>query len=46
MIWAVVIADGSVDKFEERFALQMKNRFKLTDEQAKGARQMAEQGEV
>lgn len=46
MIWAVVIADGQIDKFEERFAKQMQNRFKLSDEMAAEARGMAESGRI
>jgi uncharacterized tellurite resistance protein B-like protein len=40
MIWEVVEADGTVDKFEQRFAMQMKNRLRLSDEEAEEARQM------
>lgn len=32
MIWKVVLADGGLAKSEERFALQMKNRLRLSDE--------------
>lgn len=46
MIWKIVLADGAVDKFEQRFAVQMYNRFQLTSEQAEAARSMAERGEV
>ena len=46
MIWNVVIADGRIDKFEERYAVQMKTRFKLSDEQALEARKLAEQRKV
>lgn len=46
MIWKVVLADGTVDKFEQRFAVQMYNRFQLTQEQAEAARAMAERGEL
>lgn len=41
MLWRVVLADGKVDKFEERLAVQMKFRFQLTEEQAEEAKQMA-----
>ena len=44
MIWKVVLADGSVDKYEERLAVQMKSRLQLSDEQAVEARRMAESG--
>ena len=42
MLWRVILADGKVDKYEERMAIQMKCRFQLTDEQAAVARRMAE----
>lgn len=41
MIWKVVMADRKIDKFEERFAEQMRNRFKLSPEAAAEARQAA-----
>lgn len=40
MIWKVVEADGTVDKFEERFATQMKFRLQLSDELADAARSL------
>jgi uncharacterized tellurite resistance protein B-like protein len=46
MIWTIVMADGKVDKFEERFALQMQNRFQLTPEQAAKARSIAGKGKA
>ena len=46
MIWKVVIADGQVDKFEDRFATEMKFRFKLNDDQALEAMQLAEAGRI
>lgn len=46
MIWKVVIADGKVEKFEQRFAKQLQARFKLSDEQAERAGKMAAAGEV
>ena len=42
MVWKVVMADGKIDKFEQRFAEQMRNRFQLTVEQAEEAKQMAQ----
>ncbi|MCB0334113.1 MAG: TerB family tellurite resistance protein, partial [Bdellovibrionales bacterium] len=42
MVWKVVLADGKIDKFEERFAAQMKTRFMLSDEQADQARAAAQ----
>lgn len=46
MIWAVVFADGKVERFEERFAKQIKTRLQLTDEQAEAARKSAQAGKV
>lgn len=46
MLWKVIIADGTIDKYEQRLATQMKFRFKLSDEQAAEARKMAEGGEL
>ena len=46
MIWRIVLADGKVDKFENRFAVQMFNRFQLSEEQAEAAKEMAVQGQV
>ena len=44
MIWNIVLADGKVDKFEQRFAVQMYNRLQLTADQAASARALAESG--
>ncbi|MBX7144201.1 MAG: TerB family tellurite resistance protein [Oligoflexia bacterium] len=44
LLWKVVIADGKVEKFEQRFAVQMRNRLQLSEEQAEAARRLAEQG--
>ena len=44
-IWPL-IADGAVQKHEQRLATQMKFRFQLSDEQADEARRMAESGAV
>ncbi len=44
MIWTIVLADGKVDKFEQKFAVQMYNRLQLTADQAAEARKMAESG--
>lgn len=43
MIWQVVLADGKIDRFEERFAVQMKTRFKLSEEDLAEAKIMAEE---
>ena len=44
LIWRLVLADGQIDKSEQRFAVQMQYRLKLTDEQTQAARTLAEQG--
>lgn len=46
MIWRVVIADGKVENFEEKFAVQMQYRFQLTEDEAYAAREMVETGKV
>jgi len=46
MAWKVVVADGSVDKFEERFATQLKYRLQLSDQDVQEAKTLARQGEV
>lgn len=43
MIWQVIKADKKVDKFEKRFAEQMKNRLQLSNEQAAQAIKLADQ---
>ena len=46
MLWKVVKADGKVDRFEERFATQVKFRFQLSEELAEEARAMAKEGKI
>ncbi|MDC0357192.1 TerB family tellurite resistance protein [Oligoflexia bacterium] len=46
MIWKVVMADGKIDKFEQRFATQLKSRLQLSDEEAEAAGAMVDRGEV
>jgi len=46
MVWKVIIADGQIDKFERRFAVQLQNRLQLTEAHGEQARQMAEGGKV
>jgi uncharacterized tellurite resistance protein B-like protein len=46
MVWKVVLADNVIDKFEARYATQLKFRLQLTDEHAAQAKQMAESGKV
>jgi uncharacterized tellurite resistance protein B-like protein len=41
LIWRVIMADGKIDKFERRFAAQLKSRLQLTDEQEARARKLA-----
>ena len=41
MLWKVILADGKVDKFESRYATQLKFRLQLTDQEAKDAYDMA-----
>lgn len=46
LLWKMVLADGKVERNEERFTTQMRFRFQLSDEQAQFGRQMVERGEV
>ena len=46
MIWNVVYADGKVDKFEQRYAAQLKSRLQLDDEQAEQAKRNGESGKI
>ena len=46
MLWRVVVADGQVDQFEQRFTTQLKYRLQLSDEDVAAAQQMARRGEV
>lgn len=46
MVWKVVLADGKIDKFETRYATQLKFRLQLTDQEAKEAHEMALCGAV
>jgi uncharacterized tellurite resistance protein B-like protein len=41
MVWRVILADGIIDKFETRFATQLKFRLQLTDAQAEQAKATA-----
>ncbi len=43
MIWQVVYADGEVERFETRFATQLKFRLKLTDEEEREAKKQAKE---
>lgn len=45
-VWKVVLADGRVDKFEQRFATQLRFRLELTDEQLERAKHLAETNKV
>lgn len=46
MLWKVILADGKVDKFETRYATQLKFRLQLTDQEANDAHEMALRGAV
>jgi uncharacterized tellurite resistance protein B-like protein len=46
MLWRIVCADGEVEGFEKKFAVQMKFRFRLSEELAEEARHMALEGRV
>lgn len=45
-VWKVVLADGRVDNFEQRFATQLRFRLQLSDEQLERAKQMAETNKI
>lgn len=45
-IWKVVLADGKIEKDEERYTVQLKNRLRLSDEQADKARKLAFSGDI
>jgi uncharacterized tellurite resistance protein B-like protein len=42
MIWRIVLADGEIDPRERRFALQMRNRLRLSEDDERVAKEMAE----
>ena len=46
MVWKVVLADGRIDKFEQRFAAQLRNRLQLTEQQHESAKKAAESGRI
>lgn len=46
MLWKVILADSKIDKFETRYATQLKFRLQLTDQEAKEAHEMALSGAV
>ena len=46
MLWKVILADGKIDKFEARYATQLKFRLQLTDQEAKEAHEIALRGAV
>jgi len=46
MIWKIVLADGKIDKFEERLSKQMRNRLRLSEDQERKAKEMVEKGLV
>jgi len=46
MVWKVILADGKVDKAEERIAKQLQTRLQLTAEQSDQALRIARVGEA
>ncbi len=46
MIWKVILADGKIDKAEERFGLQLRNRLRLKEEHEVKALQLVKNKEV
>jgi len=46
MLWKVVIADGAVDKLEQRMLRRIKETMQLSDADAEEALRMAQHGEV
>lgn len=46
IIWRIVMADGSIEKFEQRFATQMQFRLRLSEQQSEQARRIASQRQV
>lgn len=46
MVWKVVMADQLVERYEQRFAEQLRQRLRLTEEQAEEAKALALGGHV
>ncbi len=46
LIWSVVLADDKVENLERRFAVQMRNRLRISEEDAERAKQMAKEREI
>ena len=46
MIWKVIIADELIEKYEQRFAADLRQRLQLSREQAEAAKQLALEGKV
>lgn len=46
MVWKVVLADEVVEKYEQRFASELRQRLQLSREQAEEAKQMVLEGKV
>ncbi|HQH25796.1 MAG TPA: TerB family tellurite resistance protein [Oligoflexia bacterium] len=46
MVWKVIIADELIDKYEQRFASELRQRLQLSREAADAAKQMALAGKV
>jgi uncharacterized tellurite resistance protein B-like protein len=46
LVWKLILADGSVDKYEQRFATQIKFRLQLSDDNVTEAKEMVSTGKV
>lgn len=46
MIWKVIIADELIEKYEQRFAAELRQRLQLSREQAEEAKNLALEGKV
>ncbi len=46
MAWKVIVADGQIAKFEQRYAEQVKARLQLTNEEAEKAKLLVQLGKV
>jgi uncharacterized tellurite resistance protein B-like protein len=46
MVWKVIIADEMIEKYEQRFAAELRQRLELSREAAEAAKQMALAGKV
>ncbi len=46
MIWKIILADEVVEKYEQRFASELRQRLQLSREQAEEAQKMALEGKI